>query len=47
MAKKSATITVNRSAEDGRFVTAAYAARNPRTTETENYKKSASVKSPK
>lgn len=38
MAKKSATITVNRSAKTGKFVTPETAKRHPATTETEHYK---------
>jgi len=32
-------VTVNRSAVTGKFVTPQYAAKHPRTTEKENYKK--------
>ncbi len=44
MAKRSATITVNRSAKTGRFVTPETARRHPATTETEHYKRSAPKK---
>jgi hypothetical protein len=36
MAKKPPTITINRSAVTGKFVTPQYAAKHPRTTETEH-----------
>ena len=44
MAKTTTTITVARSAVDGRFVTEAFAKRNPRETEVETYKKPAPTK---
>ncbi len=45
MAKKSSTtITVNRSAKTGEFVTPKYAKRHPATTETEHYKRPAPPK---
>jgi hypothetical protein len=37
---KKPTITVNRSAITGKFVTENYADKHPRTTETEHYKRS-------
>jgi hypothetical protein len=44
MAKKTTTVTVARSSVTGRFVTMKTAARNPRETEVEHYKKSTSKK---
>lgn len=39
MSSKKPTITVNRSAVTGKFVTEKYADSHPRTTETEHYKR--------
>jgi hypothetical protein len=44
LANKPTKITVNRSAETGKFVTEGYADKHPRTTETEHYQRAAPTK---
>jgi hypothetical protein len=46
MSSKKPTITVNRSAVTGKFVTEKYADKHPRTTETEHYRRSPSKSTP-